>query len=63
MVTSIDDMGPDGTPDIREPQPTPFAPRMLVREEAATDPYAEAELRLRHERTERFIQKANREQA
>jgi hypothetical protein len=59
MVPSIDDRGLDHASEyaIREPVETPEP--MPGREDNSTaDPYADMELRSRHERTEKVIRRA-----
>lgn len=62
MVKSIDDVRPDATP-IMNAAAAPGSSDSAPPKDARQDLYAEAELRLRHERTERFIEKASRELA
>lgn len=61
MVRSIDDVPPDATMAAEAPHPTPRFPHGSDRSEPRADQYAEAELKLRQERTERFIRKATGE--
>lgn len=65
MVRSIDDRAPDyaypeAAARVELGTSTQAAPTTAG--DSPSDPYAEAELRLRHERTERLIEKANRDQ-
>lgn len=65
MVRSIDDAVPEFTyPESAAPSTFGSIAETahLSAVEPPADAYAEAELRLRHERTERFIEKANRDQ-
>lgn len=59
MVTSIDEHGPDNEldPAVREPAKHTDATRQPDDRRTA-DPYADMELRHRHERTERVIRHA-----
>lgn len=59
MVRSIDQAGPHDAQDrgIREPAEKP-QPVKAGTDNSTADPYADMELRSRHERTERVIKRA-----
>lgn len=61
MVTSIDDGRQDIAPTAAAPAAVSLPQEPPADLEPGADLYAEAELRLRHERTERFIAKASRD--